>query len=53
MKWDELFSSILVIDGPVTRIDKIVFPFHGRHNDLVDLNGLAVSQMTTDMFHLS
>jgi len=27
--------------------------FYGRHNDLVDRYGISVSQMTTDMFHLS
>jgi hypothetical protein len=27
--------------------------FYGRHHDLVDRYGTAVSQMTTDMFHLS
>jgi len=26
--------------------------FYGRHHDLVDLYGISVSQMTTDMFHL-
>jgi len=26
---------------------------HGRHRDLVDLYGISMSQMTTDMFHLS
>jgi hypothetical protein len=27
--------------------------FCGRHHDLVDHYGISVSQMTTDMFHLS
>ena len=27
--------------------------FYGRHHDLVDRYGISVSQMTTDMFHLS
>jgi hypothetical protein len=27
--------------------------FYGRHHDLVDHDGISVSQMTTDMFHLS
>jgi len=27
--------------------------FYGRHHDLVDCYGISVSQMTTDMFHLS
>ena len=27
--------------------------FYGRHHDLVDRFGIAVSQLTTDMFHLS
>jgi hypothetical protein len=26
---------------------------NGRHHDLVDRYGISVSQMTTDMFHLS
>jgi hypothetical protein len=27
--------------------------FYGRHHDLIDRYGISVSQMTTDMFHLS
>ena len=27
--------------------------FYGRHHDLVNRYGISVSQMTTDMFHLS
>jgi len=27
--------------------------FYGRHHDLVDRYGISVSQMTTDMLHLS
>jgi len=27
--------------------------FYGRHHDLVDCYGISLSQMTTDMFHLS
>jgi hypothetical protein len=27
--------------------------FYGRHHDLVDRYGISMSQMTTDMFHLS
>jgi hypothetical protein len=27
--------------------------FYGQHHDLVDRYGIYVSQMTTDMFHLS
>ena len=27
--------------------------FYGRHHDLVDRYGISVSQMITDMFHLS
>jgi hypothetical protein len=27
--------------------------FYGRNHDLIDRNGISVSQMTTDMFHLS
>jgi len=27
--------------------------FYGRHHDMVDRYGISVSQMTTDMFHLS
>ena len=27
--------------------------FYGLHHDLVDCYGISVSQMTTDMFHLS
>ena len=28
-------------------------PFYGRHHDLVNRYGVSVSQMTTDIFHLS
>jgi len=27
--------------------------FYGRHHDMVDRYGISVSQMTTDMYHLS
>jgi hypothetical protein len=27
--------------------------FYGRHHDFADRYGISVSQMTTDMFHLS
>jgi hypothetical protein len=27
--------------------------FYGRHHDLVDRYEIVVSQMTTDMFHMS
>jgi hypothetical protein len=27
--------------------------FYGHHRDLVDRNGISVSQITTDVFHLS
>jgi hypothetical protein len=27
--------------------------FYGRHHDLIDRYGISVSQMTTDVFHLS
>ena len=32
---------------------KLLRKFYGRHHDLVDRYGISVSQMTTDMFHLS
>ena len=27
--------------------------FYGRHNDLINCYGISLSQITTDMFHLS
>jgi len=41
-----------------TKLSSLFIPnfkriFYGRHHDLVNHYGISVSQMTTDMFHLS
>jgi hypothetical protein len=38
---------------PFGKVEVIISKFYGRHHDLVDRYGIPVSQMTTDMFHLS
>jgi hypothetical protein len=38
---------------PLGKVDVITSKILCRHHDLVDRYGISVSQMTTDMFHLS
>jgi hypothetical protein len=38
---------------PFGKVEVKTSKFYGRHHDLVDRYGISVSQMTTDMFHLS
>jgi hypothetical protein len=38
---------------PFGNIEVTIRKFYGHHHDLVDSYGISVSQMTTDMFHLS
>jgi hypothetical protein len=38
---------------PFGKAEVIISKFNGRHHDLVDRYGISVSQMITDMFHLS
>ena len=35
------------------KLKSSLWKFYGRHHDLVDRYGISVSQITTDMFHLS
>jgi hypothetical protein len=35
------------------KLESSLRKFYGRHHDLVNRSGLSVSQMTTDLFHLS
>ena len=37
----------------LVKLKSSLLNFYGRHHDLVDRYGISVSQMTTDMFHLS
>jgi hypothetical protein len=37
----------------LTKLKSSLRKFYGRHHDLVNRYGISVSQMTTDMFHLS
>ena len=37
----------------LVKLKSSLLKFYGRHHDLVDRYGISVSQMTTDMFHLS
>jgi hypothetical protein len=38
---------------PLVKLKSSLRKIYGRHYDLVDRYGISVSQMTTDMFHLS
>jgi hypothetical protein len=38
---------------PSDKVEVITWEYYSRHHDLVDRYRIAVSQMTTDMFHLS
>ena len=38
---------------PFGKVEVITSNILRRHHDLVDRYGISVSQMTTDMFHLS
>jgi hypothetical protein len=37
----------------LVKLKSSILKCYGRHHDLVDRYGISVSQMTTDMFHLS
>jgi hypothetical protein len=37
----------------LVKLKRSLRTFYGRHHDWVDRYGISVSQMTTDMFHLS
>ena len=38
---------------PLVKLKSSIRKFYGRHHDFVDRYGISVSQMSTDMFHLS
>jgi hypothetical protein len=38
---------------PLVKLKSSLRKLYGQHLDLVDRYGISVSQMTTDMFHLS
>ena len=49
-----LLTGKLLNQGfPLVKLKSSLRKLYGRHHDLVDRNGISVSQMTTDMFHLS
>jgi hypothetical protein len=49
-----LLTRILLNQGfLLVKLKSSLRKFYGRHHDLVDCYGISVSQMTTDMFHLS
>jgi hypothetical protein len=37
----------------LVKLKSSILKYYGRHHDLVDRYGISVSQMTTDMLHLS
>ena len=49
-----LLTMRLLYQGFIlVKLKSLLRKFHGRHHDLVDRCWISVSQMTTDMFHLS
>ena len=49
-----LVTRKLLIQGfLLVKLKSSFLKFYGRHHDLADRYGISVSQMTTDMFHLS
>jgi hypothetical protein len=49
-----LLTRILLNQGLLlVKLKSSLRKFYGCHHDLVDRYGISVSQMTTDMFHLS
>ena len=49
----ELTRKLLNQRFLLVKLRSLLRKFHGRHHDLVDRYGKYVSQITTDMFHLS
>ena len=45
----KLLNQGFLLDKKTSSLRK----FYGLHHDLVNRSGISVSQMTTDMFHLS
>ena len=46
-------SAPLSEKNALVKLKSSLRKLYGRHHDLVDRYGISVSQMTTDMFHLS
>ena len=52
-RWLLLTRKLLNQGFLLVKLKSRLRKFYGRHHDLVDRYGISVSQMTTDMFHLS
>ena len=52
-RWLLLTRKLLNQGFLLVKLKSSLRMFYGRHPDLVDHYGISVSQMTTDMFHLS
>jgi hypothetical protein len=48
-----LTKKLLNQEFLLVRLKSSLRKFYGRHYNLVDRYGISVSQITTDMFHLS
>jgi hypothetical protein len=48
-----LLLTMKLLNYLLAKLKSSLRKFYGRHHDLVDHYGIFVSQMTTDMFHLS
>jgi len=52
--WEDIFVVIVEFEGMLGgQVEVITSKVSGRHNDLINLYGIYVSQKTTDMFRLS
>jgi hypothetical protein len=49
----QLTSKVLNQEFRLAKLKSSLRRFYGRHYDLVNRYGIPVSQITTDMFHLS
>ena len=47
------FAAAGILNGKLVKLKSSLRKFYGRYHDIIDLYGISVSQMTTDMFHLS
>jgi hypothetical protein len=52
-RWLLLTRKLLNQGFLLVKLKSSLRKFYSRHHDLVDRYGISVSQMTTDMFHLS
>ena len=53
MRYQDFLDRGLLLTRKLLNHRFLLVKFYGRHHDLVDRYGISVSQMTTDMFHLS